>query len=89
METERIMVAMIPTRHQLVEARAVISAEAATEKDRSRRDILDAAVFALEGAVIRRELYDICRSDGCFPRGMKPFCPKCGEMHHDLEYGKR
>ena len=80
---------MIPTRHQLVEARNVLSAEAATEKDRSRRDILDAAVFALENAVIRRELHDICRSGGTFPPGMKQFCSKCGEIHHDLEYGKR
>ena len=80
---------MMPTRYQLVEALAALSVEAAQEKSIVRRDILDAAVFALEGAAIRRELYDMCRSGSKFPPDMKPFCPKCGEMHHDLEYGKR
>ena len=80
---------MIPTRYQLVEALNAISSEAITEKDRHRRDILDAAVFALEGAMMRRELYDICRSGGALPPGAYPFCSRCGEPHHGSKYGER
>ena len=59
--------------------------EAAMEMVVARRDILDAAVYALEGAALRREMSNICSSGGPFPQGAIPFCSRCGELHHNLK----
>lgn len=74
---------MTPTLHQLKEAWTVLSQEAATEKSPARRDILDAAVLALEHDILRTALYNECmRGVSCSREtGERPFCSRCGVQH--------
>lgn len=75
---------MTPTLHQMKEARAVLSQEAALERSPARRDILDAAVLALEHDILRTALYNECMSRlSSWQRetGERPFCSRCGVQH--------
>lgn len=62
---------MNPTLHQMKEARAVLSQEAAMEKSAARRDIL------------RTALYNECMNGVSWSNntGERPFCSRCGVQH--------
>lgn len=74
---------MTPTLHQMKEARAALSQEAALERSPARRDILDAAVLALEHDILRTTLYNECMNGVSWSNntGERPFCSRCGVQH--------